>query len=147
LAWLSSYRDRAADGNDKPCLVKSKLPPSPMAIMSATLTRSRTSDMESRTLVISRRTLQLFTDLDGARFARESVAAAGSLAAVDDAGVAKLAENGVEKLFWNVVRAGDIARLRRHPGRKAREVAESLQAVFSFGGEHPARWRLRSIVY
>src|ERR1700733_15330432 len=40
------------------------------------------------------------TDLDGARFARESVAAAGSLAAVDDAGAAKLAENGVEKLFW-----------------------------------------------
>ena len=69
------------------------------------------------------------TDLDRARLARKSVAAAGSLSAADDAGIAKLAEIGVEKLFWIVVGAGDVvpASSRR---RKPREVTESLQAVF-----------------
>ena len=66
------------------------------------------------------------TDFDLARRAGEFVAAAGALPAVDDAGVAKFAENGVEKFFRNVVRFGDVDRLHRCPWRKHGEVRKGL---------------------
>jgi hypothetical protein len=67
-----------------------------------------------------------------ARRAGEPVAAAGAFAAKDDAGVAQLAENGIEKFLRNVVRFGDFARLRRRPRLELGEVGERLQAVLPF---------------
>jgi len=67
------------------------------------------------------------TDFDRARRAREPIAAAGPLAAMDDAGIAKLAENGVEKLLRNVVGCSDVVRSRRDARFEAGEMGEGLE--------------------
>src|SRR5690606_6658725 len=66
----------------------------------------------------------------------EAIAALLALAALHEAGIAQLDQNGVEKLLGNVVDAGDVPHESQAAGRLLCKIDERLQAVLALPGEH-----------
>ena len=75
-------------------------------------------------------------DLDLVGRPRQAVAAILALAALDETGIAQLAQDGVEKFLRDVVAGRDVVDESQLPGRHVREVDQRLEAVLAFFGEH-----------
>lgn len=81
-------------------------------------------------------------DLDFGGRPGKAVAAFLAFAALDEAGIAQLAQDGVEKFLRDVVAGGDVVDEGELPGRQSREVDKRLEAVLTFFGEHEIKFSL-----
>ncbi len=75
-------------------------------------------------------------DLDRGGLAGQRIAAAGTFLAVNEAGIAQVAQDGVEKLLWNIVGLRNVAGLGGLTRRQRGKMHQRLQSVFSLCREH-----------
>ncbi|CAI2934080.1 protein of unknown function [Aminobacter niigataensis] len=78
-------------------------------------------------------------DLDLRRRLGEPVAAVLALAALDEAGIAQLAQDGVEELFRDFVGSGDVADEGELACGELGQMDEGLEPVFAFFSQHGER--------
>ena len=83
-------------------------------------------------------------DLDLRRQLGQPVAAILALAALHEAGIAQLAQDGIEEFLGDVVGDGDLVDESELSGRQFGKVDEGLEPVFAFFGEHAPYARLDS---
>lgn len=75
-------------------------------------------------------------DLDLVGRPGQAIAAILALAALDEAGIAQFAQDGVEEFLRNVVAGRDVVDESELAGRQLREVYKCLEAVFALFCEH-----------
>ena len=81
----------------------------------------------------------VMADLDLGGRAGEAIAAFLALAALDEAGIAQLTQDGIEEFLRDVVGNGDVIDERKLTSRQPGQMHECLQTVFALLGKHEAR--------